>query len=317
MAAGLPFPALQTYSAGAGLGTEFGVMLPPGRKVLYVCSTPADPGDNATLGERIIPTLDAALAQCRDNAGDIVYVLPGHAENFSVASSLPNLKAGVRIIGCGNGNLRPKFTWTLAAATVLLNKDNVSWENCVLNLSPDTGTVTVAAPITISGAGCRIANCKIRVSVDANSLTTIGITTTAGATDLEIVGNQIYGATAGTPTTGIQFVGAVRLRFTDNDIAMATSAAAVGAIRFLTTASTDIKMLRNIVRNNVASSTQAITGMAGMSGEVEDLLMGILSGNGTGGANAFSTPGNVMFGGKVFFVNAVGQRGALFGTAST
>lgn len=302
---------------GAGVTLDLGpISIPPGTRAHFVRSTTPQNGDDQTLVSRCFPTLNAALAQCRSGMGDFVFVLPGHTENISSADQMSNLVAGTRIIGLGRGNNRPTFTWTAATATFLLDVANVEINNCILNMDPGTGTTTVAAPITISAAGCAIRNCKIRMGTDANSLVTIGITTTAAADDLEFIGNEVYGATAAECTTMIQFVGADRLKFCDNTVVGATSAAAVGVIRFLTTASTDIKMFRNSVRNNKASSSQAITGMAGLTGEVGDLFMTVLSDNAAALTGAFSTLASLTLNGNCYVANTIAERGAAFGTVS-
>jgi hypothetical protein len=310
------FPSLPVYGLGAGIRTPFGTLIPPGVKVTYVRSTGPQDGDEQDIAQRLYSTLNSALAECRSGMGDIVFVLPGHAENVSSADQMSNLVAGTRIIGLGRGNSRPTFTWTAATSTFLLDVANVELDNLILNLEPGTGTTTVAAPITVSGAGCAIRNCKIRVGTDANAKVTIAITTTAAADDFEFTGNEVYGATAAECTTVIQFVGADRLKFHGNSIVAATSATGVGVVRFLTTASTDIKMFGNSVRNNKALSTIAITGMAGISGEVDGLFMTVLSDNVAALTGAFATPASIVFGRQVYVANVIAERAALFGTES-
>jgi hypothetical protein len=91
---------------------------------------------------------------------------------------------------------------------------------------------------------------------------------------------------------------------------------AVGCIRFLTTASTNIKMFGNTVRNNKAASTNAITGMAGNSGEVDHLFMTVLDGVAPSASVAFSTLGDITLGRQVYVATAVAERAGLFGTES-
>lgn len=310
------FDTLPSAYVGAGLRTPFGTFVPPGGRINYVRSTAQADGDPPELTQRIFTTLNGALGECRSGRGDVVAVLPGHAENISVAAQMSNLVAGTKIIGIGDGMERPTFTWTAAASTFLLNKDNVLLENLILNMDPGAGVVaTVAAPITISGAGCSIRKCKIRMGSDATALVTIGITTTAAADDLVIAGCEIYGATAAEATTLLQFVGADRLKLFGNTIVGATSSVNVGVIRFLTTASLDIKMLFNSVRNNKAASVQAITGMAGLTGEVNHLDMYTLANDNL--ANCFGTPASLEFGRAVGIANNIGETAGVFGTVST
>lgn len=300
------FPALPKYQMAAGLQTEFGVITPPaGRVAAYVRSTGVQSGDDKNVTSRLFLTLNAGLAECRPGMGDVVMVLPGHTESIATADAMSNLVAGTKIVGIGRGSIMPKLTWTAAAATFLLDQANCSIEGMRLNTSPDSGTVTVAAPITVSATGCAITNCEFRTSVSATSLSTIPLTTTAAASDFEFSGNLMLGATAGACTTGIRFVGADRLRFTNNFVSVATSGVAVGAVQFLTTASTDIQMLYNYLQNRLASSTHALTGMAGLTGFVDHLDM--LVNTGIAGANTVT---NLHFGRQVYCGNP-GTRAAL------
>lgn len=259
----LPFRFL-----GGGSRSEFGQLLPPGGRVAaYVRSGGVSDQDDEQIRRLLVTTLNAGLARCRSGKGDVVMVLPDHSESINSADKMSSLVAGTKIVGCGDGNLRPTFTWTAAGATFLFDVANVSLSNCILKLA-DSGNagVTVAAPITVSAAGCSIVGCRIMFGDDANDIVTIGITTTASADDFTFSGNTCIGATAAECTTFLQIVGADRLVMHDNYIAGATSAAGVGIVRFATTASTDIDLRRNVYINRKALSQCAVTGLAGVSG---------------------------------------------------
>ena len=262
---------------------------------------------------RVFASIATALASCVADRGDKIIVLPKHTENIAAANAWP-LVAGVTIVGVGDGTDRPTITWTAAASTVLMNKANVKLVNLNLMLCPAAGgAITVTAPITISAAGNAIIGGTMCVSTDSTTLCTIGVTTTAGATDLTIAIPRVYGATAGTPTTCMQFVGATRLNLLGTSISAATSAVGVGVIRFLTTASTDIQVYDCMFRNNLANSTAAVTGMAGVTGEADFVTMKVLS----GGAAAWGTVAGMAFGPNVCACNTDGQRAVVFGTGST
>jgi len=59
-------------------------------------------------------TVAAALAQCTAANGDMIFVMPGHAETLTTAMNIST--AGVSIIGLGNGDNRPIITSTATAA---------------------------------------------------------------------------------------------------------------------------------------------------------------------------------------------------------
>jgi hypothetical protein len=303
---------------GGGLLSDLGVWLNPGTRVVYVHHSGGRAGDIDEIRTRTYSTLNSALLHCRSGMGDVVVVLEGHAENITTADQMSNLVAGTRILGLGISTNRPAFTWTAAGSTFLLDVAGVTIENCRLFLAGPhaAGTaVTVAAPITVSAAGCSIKNCEIYAGFDADQIVTIGITTTAAADDFTFSGNTLYAETAAECTTMIQFVGADRLKFMDNWITAATSAVGVGVVRFLTTASTNIQIYRNTIQNTKAASENAITGMAGLTG-VADFNHFCVLDNAAGNlvlsdaVSAFETPASVQFGANTFVTNEIAETGA-------
>ena len=305
-----------------GLMVNGTYVLPAGGNVFFVRGDGTTPKYYSDLWNRmgaaemfggLYASVATALGQCVAGRGDRILVLPNHTENIATAAAW-TLVSDVQIIGLGGESNRPTFTWTTATSTILMNAAGVTFANLNLNFCPAAGGgVTVTAPITISAAGNSIVGGKICVSTDTTTLCTIGITTTAGATDLTIAVPRVYGATAGTPTTCMQFVGASRLNLRNMTISAATSAVGVGVIRFLTTASTDIQVYDCVFRNNLANSTAAVTGMAGVTGEADFVTMKVNS----GGASAWGTVASMCFGPNVTACNTDGQRAAVFGTGST
>lgn len=310
--------AFQKYTLGLGLQTAFGTWLTPGVRVAaYVNSNgAADLDDRQTL-DNTVSTLNAGLARCRAGRGDIVLVDPRHSESIATADAMSNLVAGTRIIGLGFGNLRPTFTWTAAGATFLLDQANCVLENLVLTLASSANSgVTVAAPITVSAAGCGIVGCRINFGDDANDIVTIGITTTAAADQFLFANNDCVGATAAECTTFLQIVGVEGLKMFNNRIVGASSSTTVGLIRFLTTASTNIQVDGLWVRNNKALSTIAITGMAAVTGEADNVFMTVLSNDVAALTGAWATLASMVLGRNVVVVNVIAERAALFGTES-
>src|SRR4051812_7269513 len=55
-------------------------------------------------------TISFALTQCTASKGDIIYVMPGHAEAIAAAGTLACSVIGVSIIGLGNGSNRPSIS---------------------------------------------------------------------------------------------------------------------------------------------------------------------------------------------------------------
>lgn len=288
-------PRLPRYNVGAGIGTELATIIGGGEVVAYVHSSGRNNNNSADINERLYTTLNGALNKCRASRGDTVVVLPGHAENISSADQMSALVAGTRIIGLGYGTIRPKFTWTAATATFLFDVANTSLSNCVLEMAGDPASTTalsVAAPITVSAAGCSLVGCLIRVGVDADQLATIGITTTAAGDDFSIVNCWIHGATTSEVTTAIRLVGADRFYMSGCYVYAATSSTTVGVLQMATTASLNVLIEDSVFVNTKASSAHAATGMAAATGVVSDCKFGILD---DATLQGFDTEGNLQF----------------------
>lgn len=254
-----------------------------GGYVFYVGSSAqlASIGDAAPgVSSRCYSTVNTALSQCVSGRGDVIYVLPGYTESIAAADSWSNLGAtDVSIIGMGRGTNRPTFTWTTAGSTVLFDTANFKLFNCNLYLAGPHAAgsaLTVAAPITVSAAGCEISNCDIFFGFDADQIVTIGITTTATADFFAFKSNYCYGATAAECTSFMYLVGADYCRLHDNTIIGATSSTTVGVVRFITTASIGIEFLRNRFVNMKAASVHAVTQMDGVLGWCDQNVYGIL-----------------------------------------
>lgn len=81
--------------------------------------------------QRPFATVDFAIGQCVASRGDIIAVMPGHAEAYSDATSLNLDVAGVAIVGLGSGSLRPTFTLdTDDTTTIPVSADNIMFYNC-------------------------------------------------------------------------------------------------------------------------------------------------------------------------------------------
>jgi hypothetical protein len=306
---------LPNYVNMTGASFAHATVLPPGGKVAaYVRS--GGPRSGETLPAKdIVTTLNAGLARVRAGVGDIVVVLPDHAESISSADQMTNLVAGTHIIGAGAGSLRPTFTWTAATATFLFDVANTRLSNCILRMAgslTSTTALSVAAPITVSAAGCGLYGCDINVGVDADQLATIAITTTAAADDFQIGNCKIWGNAGAAVTTALRLVGADRMDMWDTDIIAETSAAAVGVVQHITTASTLIRHSNCTFVNLKSDSSAAYTGLAASSGTLRNCGFGYY---GNAGLSAITTPGNLQcFNCQT--VNEEGETGAASATAS-
>lgn len=241
--------------------TSFGVPIFGDEKAIgagtvrFVSSTHAQAADNANHGDYEFPyaTLDFAVGQC--DAGDLIYVMPGHAEDLAAADAVDVDVAGVTIIGLGSGSRRPTFTFTNAAGEFVIGADNVSVGGLVFNASVTTTLLGISIEDGVDYA--HIKDCQF--GVDAAGTDEFNAT-------IHLLNNN----------TGCIIE--------DNIIDMGIAAAVAGIHLDADTAKTQIK--NNIIRGDF--STANIVGDTALSTNV--LIEGNLLVNGVGG-NLNAQPG--------------------------
>lgn len=176
-----------------------------------------------------VATLDYAIGLCTANKGDVIYLMPGHAENLIGASSLTMDVAGVSVYGLGNGSLRPTFFLTTAVGATW----NITAANCVVENVLIVGNfLNVAAAVTI-GASAHYTTLRKVETRDTSAVlgALIQISIAAGATDMTIDDYQHVTFTGGltAPATNVILAAgaADRFRLTNSRIYAHTSAAPV------------------------------------------------------------------------------------------
>lgn len=91
----------------------------------FVSSVVGNNGNDGRSALRPLATIMAAIAKCTANKGDVILVMPGHAEDISAAGGITVDVAGVSIIGLGNGTNRPTLSFAATAATFAISAANV------------------------------------------------------------------------------------------------------------------------------------------------------------------------------------------------
>lgn len=230
--------------------------------VFFVCNATNANGSNGNSGlspSQPFATLQGAIDSCTANKGDTIYVMAGHAETVTATSIAIN-KAGISIIGTGNGTNRPTFTFGAAAATITVSKDNVLVANCrfVANFAD------VASAFTLTTA----AECAVTDNdfLDTSSILNFLCCITTGATDNTADGitfnrNRVYSLPA---TDGaVISILSNTLRLTANDNVV-DKAATNNAGHFITLSSKivgGLQILRNVL--TVVGATGATVGIFG------------------------------------------------------
>jgi len=290
----------------------------------YVLTSAQQAKLKGDLRTRSFTSVNDAFNACEANRGDKIFVAEGYTESISAADKWSNVKAGVRVVGLGTGTNRPKFTWTLSTATILLDVANVVIENCQFELAGDPGSttaLTVAKGIDITGAGCGLVGNHFQVGVDADQIITLGIL--VNASKVFIVGNTFIGATAAEITaagTVIRLVAADQFTMLDNYLSAALATDTDGLIETLTTASLDINIQRNFWYSNGSGSTCGMDfGAALACTGFIDWNQIAVDADGTAQTVAFTVSGtaNLVLGQNNFMVTNNNERGLIIGTATT
>lgn len=183
-------------------------------RIFFVDSTnTANKGDDILHGntpQAPFATIDFAIGQCEANRGDIIKVLPGHAETITAAGAINLDVAGVTIEGLGTGRARPIITFASSvAASINFNAANCKLLNVVLDM---TGIDSLGqgggtnGGIRLLAADSVVADCEIIIATTGNQVkNAIGLSTAASRA--RILNNLIAGTTADGPLSAIQLYG--------------------------------------------------------------------------------------------------------------
>lgn len=117
--------------------------------------------------------------------GDVVYLMPGHAETVSAAAGIVCDIAGVKVIGLGEGTLQPKITFdTITTADMDVDAANITFENIHFSAN----FADLVAPIDVNAQFCTIRGCRFsETATNMNALIWIlgGSTTTSSGLKVE------------------------------------------------------------------------------------------------------------------------------------
>ena len=182
-------------------------------------------------------TLNFALDQTVQGRGDIIFVLPNHAETIANATTLFMDCAGVSIIGLGSGNSRPTFTFTTATtANIPVRSSNMSIQNCLfvanflsvasaftaISGSSATSTISTAGIFTAVGAvtGTFYPGATLMgTNVPAGTIIAAQLTgTTGGIGTYQVYPTPAAAVTSTTITSGPQDFAIDNCEFRDNSV---------------------------------------------------------------------------------------------------
>lgn len=226
-------------------------------KVFYVDSNNGSDGNSGEEPDAPKASLASAITASRASRGDVIVLAPGHAETVT-ATNITLSKAGVTIVGLGNGLNRPTFTFGAAAATITVSAANCEIYNCnfIANF------LNVAAAFTIGTAKDFIISDSqfLDNSLILNFLSCVVTGATDNSADgLAFTNNYVYSL----PTTDGAVVSILsnllRLRVSDNVVDKAATNDAGHMITLSSKIVGGARILRNIL--TVVGSAGAAVGI--------------------------------------------------------
>ena len=197
-------------------------------KVFYLNNTAilAPGGTNGADGnpgtyQKPCLTLAGALLKCTADRGDMIMVMPGHAETISSATALALNVAGVAVVGLGTGTKRPTFTLDTANTTTIhVDAANVTVKNCkfVANFLGIVSCFTVAA--TTASPWFTLEECTFEdTSAILNFKATLTTTVSVNADNLGMYQNVIRSDATTRTTAPIVILGTMTgLRLVGNRV---------------------------------------------------------------------------------------------------
>lgn len=175
-------------------------------KTIYVDSAVA--ASDGSSPDTAVGTLAAAIAKATASQGDVIVILPGHAEAVADATSLAFNVAGITIVGLGTGAKRPTFTFTTAnTATIPVSASSIAISNCIF-----VGNfLSIASCFTVAAApDFQVERCEFRdTSATLGFLSIITTTVSVNADGLLYAGNRRISAATTTPGPDIVIAGTI------------------------------------------------------------------------------------------------------------
>jgi len=122
-------------------------------KIVFVDSGNSASTNGGTARNDALPTIDAAVGKCSANDGNVIYVMPGHAETASTQVTMD--VAGVTVLGAGVGRSRPAITANASAVDLF----NVTAANCKLMNLRLVGAASSTALLNLAATDFSAENC--------------------------------------------------------------------------------------------------------------------------------------------------------------
>lgn len=240
-------------------------------KVWWVGNNVTGASDSAGYGRNPgapFATLDYAFTSgnATTSRGDVIYVLPYHAEDLSATVLVDADVADTKVIGLGEGLARPRFDYTHADALFSIGANGITLDN--LTFRSSITVVTIGIDIEAAVTNTTIRNCEFMIGEagDGTDDFVIGIDIKAGCTRTTI-DNLLYAphASCNGQQAAVRLTGASDLVTIKNSTFWGPQGAAAKAcIEGITTLSTRILIDNCICQTDAEPGIELLTGTTGV-----------------------------------------------------
>jgi hypothetical protein len=219
-------------------------------KTFYVDSGVTNEGDGSSW-TNAKDTLDEAVGLCTASRGDVIYVAQGHTEAMGTGADVVDLDvAGISVIGCGTGMLRPIFDYTdYDTGTFAVGAANILIQNCIFRAN--VTDVNDAIEVEAAGDDCTIRNCSFIVNTAATD-EFLDCIVLGDAADRLIVENCYFNMKGGAADHAIFFDYDSTDSIIRNNVILGDYA--VANIKGDTTLSVDLLILDNVLMNGISGA---------------------------------------------------------------
>jgi len=238
-----------------------------GARFFVHSGTGTDAAGYGTAPDKPTATIDYAISLCTASKGDIIYVMPGHAESITSATAINCDVAGISIIGLGDGNLIPAIAASAAAGALTVGAANVTIKNLRFKAGFLTG-VTQGIAVAAAGDGCTLDGIQFR-DTDATHEYLLHLAIATTVTDLRVK-NCSFVTAAGSLAHSILYAGTSTDNVIEDNYFFVDSSDSV--IDHSAGASTNLRISRNVIIN-------ADTGAAGYCIELKSDGTGVVNDN--------------------------------------
>jgi hypothetical protein len=168
-----------------------------GPQVLNPSQKAGSDGNRGTYLDPFATINYAVNTACSPGRGDIVVVMPGHAETISAATTLLLQTSGVAIVGLGAGVQRPTLTFsTAAAANIPVAGNGISIQN-ILFIGNFLSVTSVFTAVSSSFTGVIASGVLTASAVTGTIYPGATISTGTGVPVGTVILAQLTGATVG------------------------------------------------------------------------------------------------------------------------